>query len=122
MASLVEIRGLVYEYPRSRALHDLSATIEKGTITALVGPNGAGKTTFLRCLAALEAPYSGTIKLDGLNIHSDPRLSHTQMGYLSDFPKKVRIHRQTCSTSVSDNKKEEGSQNALDDNSVLCGN
>ena len=85
MASLVEIRGLVYEYPGSRALHDLSATIEKGTITALVGPNGAGKTTFLRCLAALEAPYSGTIKLDGLNIHSNPRLSHTQMGYLSDF-------------------------------------
>lgn len=85
MTSLVEIRDLVYEYPGFRALHNLCATIPKGTITALVGPNGAGKTTFLRCLAALEAPYSGTINLDGLNIHSDPRLSHTQMGYLSDF-------------------------------------
>jgi len=85
MTSLVEMRDLVYEYPGFRALHNLCATIQKGTITALVGPNGAGKTTFLRCLAALEAPYSGTINLDGLNIHSDPRLSHTQMGYLSDF-------------------------------------
>ncbi len=85
MAPLVEIRDLVYEYPGFRALRDISATIDAGTITALVGPNGAGKTTLLRCLAALDSPYSGEIWLDGLNIHEAPRQSHRMMGYLSDF-------------------------------------
>jgi ABC-2 type transport system ATP-binding protein len=54
-------------------------------VTALVGPNGAGKTTLLRCLAALEAPYAGTVSIDGLDTRANPREIHAKLGYLPDF-------------------------------------
>ena len=69
---MIEVRDLVYEYPNKRALDGVSLTVAPQTITALVGPNGAGKTTLLRCLAALEAPYSGSVIIDGLDTREAP--------------------------------------------------
>ena len=83
--ALVEVDGLVYDYPAQRALHGVSLSIEAGRITALVGPNGAGKTTLMRCLAALERPTAGKIRIDGLELSKDPRACHRLIGYLSDF-------------------------------------
>ena len=82
---MIEVRDLVYEYPNKRALDGVSLTVAPQTITALVGPNGAGKTTLLRCLAALEAPYSGTVLIDGLDTRESPRQIHARLGYLPDF-------------------------------------
>ncbi len=82
---MIEVSNLVYEYPAVRALDGVSFTVAPQTITALVGPNGAGKTTLLRCLAALEAPYSGYVLLDGLDTAAAPRQIHTRLGYLPDF-------------------------------------
>jgi len=64
---MIEVSGLVFEYPSVRALDGVSFTVAPGTITALVGPNGAGKTTLLRCLAALEVPYAGHVAIGGLD-------------------------------------------------------
>jgi ABC-2 type transport system ATP-binding protein len=82
---MIEVRNLVYEYPNKRALDGVSLTIEAGTITALVGPNGAGKTTLMRCLAALEMPYSGEVLIDGLNTRENPRKIHENLSFLPDF-------------------------------------
>jgi ABC-2 type transport system ATP-binding protein len=82
---MIEVRNLVYEYPSKRALEGVSLAVADKTITALVGPNGAGKTTLLRCLAALEAPYSGTVTIDGLDTGEAPRQIHEHLGYLPDF-------------------------------------
>ena len=41
--------------------------------TALVGPNGAGKTTLLRCIAALERPMLGAIRIAGIDVLEEPR-------------------------------------------------
>ena len=76
---------MIFDYPGKRALHDVSFSIEQGSITALVGPNGAGKTTLLRCIAALEQPISGNIRVDELDVQEHPRLCHRRLGYLSDF-------------------------------------
>lgn len=81
---MITANNLVFDYPGTRALDNISFTIRKGSITALVGPNGAGKTTLLRCLAALEEPASGTISMNGRDILADPRSTHRQLGYLSD--------------------------------------
>ena len=83
--AMIEVGSLVFDYPGTRALNGVSFTVESGSITALVGPNGAGKTTLLRCLAALEEPLSGTIRIDGIDILADPRECHRRVGYLSDF-------------------------------------
>jgi iron(III) transport system ATP-binding protein len=47
-----------------RAVEDLSFTVEDGRFYTLLGPSGCGKTTTLRCLAGLERPESGTVRLD----------------------------------------------------------
>ncbi len=82
---MIEVRGLSYEYPGLRALADVSFDIARGTITALVGPNGAGKTTLLRCLAGMERPLSGSIRVNDIDVIEEPRRSHRHVGYLSDF-------------------------------------
>jgi len=82
---MIEVKNVYFEYPGFLALDDISFTIKKGDITALVGPNGAGKTTLLRCLAALYRPISGSIIIDGIDVQNDPEHTHRRVGYLSDF-------------------------------------
>ncbi|MDP3650814.1 MAG: ABC transporter ATP-binding protein [Rhodoferax sp.] len=82
--SIIEVSELTFDYPGFRALDRVSLSIAPGTVTALVGPNGAGKTTLLRCIAALETPLSGTIRVAGLDVFESPREVHRLMGYLSD--------------------------------------
>lgn len=82
---MIEVLNLVFDYPGTRALDAVSFKLRPGSITALVGPNGAGKTTLLRCLAALEEPASGSIRMNDKDILADPRATHRQLGYLSDF-------------------------------------
>jgi iron(III) transport system ATP-binding protein len=49
----------------ARAVDDLSLTVERGEIVALVGPSGCGKTTTLRLVAGFERPDAGSIAIAG---------------------------------------------------------
>jgi ABC-2 type transport system ATP-binding protein len=82
---MIEAHHVTFEYPGVRALDDVGFSLPPRSITALVGPNGAGKTTLLRCLAALEEPLAGEIRVDGVDVRRNPRLCHQRIGYLSDF-------------------------------------
>lgn len=85
-ASLViEVEDVAYDYPSSRALEGVSFAVEAGVVLALVGPNGAGKSTLMRCIAALDAPTEGRIRVAGLDVAEDPRGVHRVIGYLPDF-------------------------------------
>jgi len=81
---MIEVSNLSYRYATQQALRDVSFTLEPATITALVGPNGAGKSTLLRCMAALDNPFAGSIKLWGHDTHEQPRTCHQMLGFLSD--------------------------------------
>ena len=82
---MIEVADLIYEYPGLRALDGVNFTVGAGSITALVGPNGAGKTTLMRCLAGMDRPLSGSIRVNGVDVVEEPRRSHESIGYLSDF-------------------------------------
>ena len=82
---MIQVEGLVFDYPGHRALHGISLHITPGTVTALVGPNGAGKSTLLRCIAGLDAPLTGSISVAGIDVLEHPRRVHQKLGYLSDF-------------------------------------
>lgn len=84
-SEVVRVRNLTYEYPGVRALDDVTFTVARGSVTAMVGPNGAGKTTLLRCMAALDQPLEGEIEIDGIDVLEHPRECHRRIGYLSDF-------------------------------------
>ena len=82
---MIDVDNVIYDYPAGRALFGVSFTVEAGTVLALVGPNGAGKTTLMRCMAALDAPTEGRIRIAGLDTQDDPRGVHGAIGYLPDF-------------------------------------
>ena len=82
---MIEVSQLVFEYPGHRALDGVSISIAAGSVTALVGPNGAGKSTLMRCIAGLDQPLSGHIRVKGLSVEDAPREVHRHLGYLSDF-------------------------------------
>jgi ABC-2 type transport system ATP-binding protein len=83
--AIIQIEQLSFEYPGLRALDNITLQIQEGTVTALVGPNGAGKTTLLRCIAGLDVPLAGQIRVAGIDVAEHPRKVHALMGYLSDF-------------------------------------
>ncbi|MCH5596675.1 ABC transporter ATP-binding protein [Niabella ginsengisoli] len=64
-----EMKHVTFTYPNgTKALHDISLTIERGKTTALVGLSGAGKSTILNLLNKFYEPDSGEILLDGIDL------------------------------------------------------
>ena len=64
-----EMAHVDFTYPGgTKALHDISMTIEPGKITALVGLSGAGKSTIVNLLDKFYEPQEGTILLDGVDL------------------------------------------------------
>ncbi|MBV9654944.1 MAG: sugar ABC transporter ATP-binding protein [Acetobacteraceae bacterium] len=67
MTTLLEMRGIGKSFGPVRALQDVSFTVEKGEIHALVGENGAGKSTLMKVLSGVypHGSYEGQIIYDG---------------------------------------------------------
>jgi len=64
-----------------KALDDVSIEIESGMF-GLLGPNGAGKSTLMRTIATLQAPDSGTVTLDDIDILNEKQSLRKVLGYL----------------------------------------
>ena len=69
----LDISGLTREYETETALKGLDLNIDGDKSVAVVGPSGGGKSTFLRLLAGLEKPDSGSVKVDGRAIDYDEK-------------------------------------------------
>jgi phosphate transport system ATP-binding protein len=72
----VETKNVNVYYGADHVLKDVSISIKKNTVTALIGPSGCGKSTFLRCFNRMNdliesARVEGEILIEGVNIYSD---------------------------------------------------
>lgn len=72
---LVELRGVVKEFPGarrgdvpSRAVDGVDLSVERGEIFAIIGYSGAGKSTLVRLVNALEPVTSGSVVVDGVDV------------------------------------------------------
>ena len=65
---LIEVDGLKKSFGEHEVLKDISTTVSKGEVIAIIGPSGCGKSTFLRSLNLLEQPTGGTVKFEGTDI------------------------------------------------------
>ncbi len=70
--AFLEVEGLVKTFGRTEVLKNVSFTLGKGEVLAVIGSSGSGKTTLLRCLNFLERPEAGTIRVDGQTLLSAP--------------------------------------------------
>ena len=70
---LIEIKNLTFMRGDRKIFDDISFTIPKGKVTAIMGPSGSGKTTLLKLIAGQLQPDSGEIFVEGLNVHELPR-------------------------------------------------
>ena len=61
----IEVQNLTFSYGKQPVLQDVSFSVQKGTLTAVLGANGAGKSTLFRCLLGFLTPQAGEIRLSG---------------------------------------------------------
>ncbi|MEG1742127.1 MAG: ATP-binding cassette domain-containing protein, partial [Acetivibrio sp.] len=66
---LLEMNNIVKKYGDLIANDNISLTLEKGEVLAVVGENGAGKTTLMKVLYGLEQATSGEILINGKEVH-----------------------------------------------------
>ena len=62
--SLLNVENIRKSYGKTEVLKDISFSLEKGEVLAIIGSSGSGKTTLLRCLNFLETPGNGKISVN----------------------------------------------------------
>ena len=112
---MIELRNISKAYRQTKVLVNVTGTIKKGSLVAIVGMSGSGKTTLLKIIAGLLEPDLGTIyfqnkKLEGpksklvpgheeinlvfqdfalkLNMSVEENLNYALLGYQEDYKKK----------------------------------
>jgi len=66
---VMETKGVSKSFPGVKALNDVSITIRKGEVVALLGENGAGKSTLIKVLSGIYQPDEGQVYLHGEQVH-----------------------------------------------------
>ena len=83
---MIETRGLTRRFGSSPAVEGLELDIPAGEIYGFLGPNGAGKTTTIRMLSGLLRPTSGTIRIGGFDLASQPERVRALCALVPDTP------------------------------------
>lgn len=81
---MIEVEHLSKSYGTRRAVEDLTFSVSKGEIVGFLGPNGAGKSTTLRMLTGFLAPTTGRIRVDGLDMLTQPVEAKRRIGYMPE--------------------------------------
>ena len=96
----IELRDVVFGYrPDRPVLHGISFSVQAGEHVALVGRTGAGKTSALHLLAGLYAPWSGEVRVGGV----DPRLlaEEDRRRVIGVVPQAVQLFTGTVSDNLT---------------------
>ncbi len=81
---MIDVQALSMRYGKFQALENVSFQAQSGEILGLLGPNGAGKTTLMRLLTTYLHPFSGTAKIEGIDLIENPLEARRRIGYLPE--------------------------------------
>ena len=84
--ALLEVKNIKKDFGKTKVLKDVSFSLEKGQVLAIIGSSGSGKTTLLRCLNFLETPDAGQILVN------DKALFSAGTKYTDDQIRENRLH------------------------------
>jgi ABC-2 type transport system ATP-binding protein len=73
---VIDVQGVTKRYGEKVAVDDLSFSVSPGIVTGFLGPNGAGKSTTMRLILGLDAPTSGTVRVNGCAYRELPAPLH----------------------------------------------
>ena len=79
----LELQSVSKKYGDRTAVDNVSLSVEKGEMFALVGPDGAGKTSIIRMLCGITLPSSGSLSVLGYDVLRQPEEVKKRIGYLS---------------------------------------
>jgi ATP-binding cassette, subfamily B, bacterial len=85
----IRLRGVTFRYPDADrpAVRDVSLTLRRGEVIALVGENGSGKSTLAALLAGLYRPQDGAVTWDGVDVRDlDPDTVREQVAVVMQEP------------------------------------
>jgi ABC-2 type transport system ATP-binding protein len=88
---VIQVEKLTKKYADRFAVREVSFQVPRGEVVGFLGPNGAGKTTTLRMLTGYLAPDGGRIRVDGIDVVSDPVEARRRIGYM---PETVPLYRE----------------------------
>lgn len=95
----LQVIGLRKSYRKRPVIRDVSLTLNRGEVVALLGPNGSGKTTCFYAIAGLVTPEGGQVIIDGWDATTLPMYRRARMG-IGYLPQEMSIFR---GLSVEDN-------------------
>jgi ABC-2 type transport system ATP-binding protein len=82
---LLEASDVTVRFGKVTALDRLDLTAPQGEVLAILGPNGAGKTTFVRTVATLQRPTSGSLRVRGHDVVREPVAVRRDIGLAGQF-------------------------------------
>ncbi|MFV0245219.1 MAG: LPS export ABC transporter ATP-binding protein [Qingshengfaniella sp.] len=88
----LRIEGLRKSYRRRPVITDVSLSLQRGEVVALLGPNGSGKTTCFYAIAGLVAADGGRVSIDGRDVTQLPMYRRARLG-IGYLPQEVSIFR-----------------------------
>ena len=83
---MIEVKNLTKCYGSIKAVDNISFTVENGEVLGFLGPNGAAKSTTMNMLTGYLSATSGSARVDGYNILSNPKEVKQMVGYLPEQP------------------------------------
>ena len=95
----LQVRNLRKSYKKRLVIRDVSISLGRGEVVALLGPNGSGKTTTFYAIAGLITPEAGQVLIDGRDVTSLPMYRRARLG-IGYLPQEMSIFR---GLSVEDN-------------------
>jgi ABC-2 type transport system ATP-binding protein len=84
--TLIETRDLMKRYGDKVAVNNVNFNVYGGEVFGFLGPNGAGKTTTIKMIVGLLQPTSGSVKVAGYDVQTQPILAKASCGYVPDTP------------------------------------
>ena len=86
--SLLSVQNIQKSFGKTQVLKNISFSLDKGEVLAIIGSSGSGKTTLLRCLNFLETPQKGKITVNGSVLFDSSDISRTSDSQI----RKNRLH------------------------------
>ncbi len=91
-ASGLRIENLRKSYRKKVVIRDVTMSLNRGEVVALLGPNGSGKTTCFYSIAGLVTPEGGRVVLDGIDVTQLPMYRRGRLG-IGYLPQEMSIFR-----------------------------